>query len=94
MSVVMMIDNPNGSREIYERASSGMSLPLGGRVHLAGPGPDGGWRVIEVWASEEEARRFLRDELAPALRAAGAQGPPPSPQFWPLYRDATADVPA
>lgn len=94
MSVVMMIDNPNGSKEIYERASSSMTLPLGGSVHLAGPGPDGGWRVIEVWASEEEARRFLRDELAPALRAAGAQGPPPSPQFWPLYRGATAEVPA
>jgi len=94
MSVVMMIDNPSGSQEIYERASSGMSLPLGGSVHLAGPGPDGGWRVIEVWASEEEAHRFLRDALAPALRAAGAQGPPPSAQFWPLYRGETAGVPA
>jgi hypothetical protein len=93
MSVVMYIDNPYGSQEIYERASAGMDLPLGGSVHVAGPGPRGGWRVIEVWESEEEARRFLRDELAPALRAAGAQGPPPSPEFWPLHRCVTG-VPA
>jgi hypothetical protein len=93
MPVVMMIDNPYGSREIYERASAGMALPLGGTVHVAGPGPRGGWRVIEVWESEDEARRFLRDELAPALRAAGAQGPPPAPEFWPLHRCVTG-VPA
>ena len=89
MSVVMMIDNPNGSQEIYEKITSGMTLPLGGRVHVAGPGPQGGWRVIEVWETEEEARRFLRDEFAPALRAAGAQGAPPSPEFWPLHSCVT-----
>jgi hypothetical protein len=89
MSVVMMIDNPYGSQEVYERASSGMTLPLGGAVHVAGPGPQGGWRVIEVWEDEEEARRFLRDELAPVLRAAGAEGPPPPPEFWPLHRCVT-----
>jgi hypothetical protein len=89
MSVVMMIDNPYGSQEIYERASSGMTLPLGGSVHVAGPGPQGGWRVIEVWESEEEARRFLREELAPALRAAGAQGPPPAAEFRPVHRCVT-----
>ena len=42
MSVVMMIDNPNGSQEIYEKVASGFSLPLGGRVHVAGPRPGGG----------------------------------------------------
>src|SRR5687768_6807007 len=54
MSVVMMIDNPNGSQEIYEKVASGFSLPLGGRVHVAGPRPGGGWRVIEVWDTEDE----------------------------------------
>ena len=94
MSVVMMIDNPNGSQEIYEKVSSGFSVPLGGRVHVAGPRPGGGWRVIEVWDSEDEARRWLREDFAPAMRAAGAPGPPPDPQFWPLHRLATTDVPA
>ena len=94
MSVVMMIDNPNGSQEIYEKVASGLTLPIGGRVHVAGPRPGGGWRVIEVWATEEEARRFLRETFGPALRAAGAPGPPPEPEFWPLHRLATTGVPA
>jgi hypothetical protein len=51
MSVVMLIDNPNGSQEIYQKVSSGFTLPIGGRVHVAGPRPGGGWRVIEVWAT-------------------------------------------
>jgi hypothetical protein len=89
MSVVMMIDNPNGSREIYEKVASGLTLPIGGQVHVAGPRPGGGWRVIEVWDSEEEARRFLQEKFGPALRAAGAPGPPPEPEFWPLHRLAT-----
>jgi len=94
MSVVMMIDNPKGSQEIYEKVASGFTLPLGGRVHVAGPRPGGGWRVIEVWDTEEEARRWLREKFAPALRAAGASGSPPEPDFWPLHRLATSGVPA
>ena len=94
MSVVMMIDNPNGSQEIYEKVASGLTLPIGGHIHVAGPRPGGGWRVIEVWGTEEEARRFLREQFGPALRAAGAPGPPPEPEFWPLHRLATTGVPA
>jgi hypothetical protein len=94
MSVVMMIDNPHGSQEIYEKVVSSVTLPIGGRVHVAGPRPGGGWRVIEVFAGEEEGRRFLRENLGPALRAAGAPGPPPEPEFWPLHRLETTGVPA
>jgi hypothetical protein len=87
-----MIDNPNGSQEIYEKATSTLTLPIGGQVHVAGPRPAGGWRVIEVFPSEDDARRFLREKLGPALRAAGAAGPPPEPEFWPLHRLATTEV--
>ena len=94
MSVVMMIDNPNGSQEIYDKVASGVTLPIGGRVHLAGPRPGGGWRVIEVFDNEEQGRRFFREKLGPALRAAGAPGPAPEPEFWPLYNLTTTGVPA
>jgi hypothetical protein len=93
MSVVMLIDDPNGSQEIYEKVSSGFTPPIGGRVHVAGPRPGGGRRVIEVWAIEEEASRFLREEFGPAWRATGAPGPPREPEFWP-HRLATTGVPA
>jgi hypothetical protein len=94
MSVVMMIDNPNGSQEVYEKVASGVMLPIGGRAHLAGPRPGGGWRVIEVFDSEEQGRRFFREKLGPALRAAGATGPAPEPEFWTLHTLTTTVVPA
>ena len=87
MTVAMLLDNPNGSQELYEKLRSeiGLTKPAGGTVHLAGPGPDGGWRVLEVWDSVDEASAFLRDRFAPALRAAGYTGEPPQPQFWPVH---------
>ena len=86
MSVAMMIDNPAGSQEIYERIREQLSLekPAGGIFHAAGPSPNGGWRVIEVWDSEEQAKRFVNERLLPAFEAAGASSPPP-PQLWPIH---------
>lgn len=86
MSIAMMIDNPAGSRDLYERIldNLGSPVPLGGILHLAGPSPTGGWRVIEVWETPEQARQFLTQRFAPAIRAAGFEGPPPTPQLWPL----------
>ena len=45
----------------------------------------GGWRVIEVWESEEEANLFFQERFVPALRALGVSGPPPQRQFWPVH---------
>lgn len=85
--VAMLVDNPEGSQEIYDkvRGQLGLHKPAGGILHVAGPSPHGGWRVIEVWQSEAEALRFLRERFGPALKDAGATGPPPQPQFWPVH---------
>ena len=87
MAVAMMVDNPKGSQELYEqiRARLGLDKPAGGIFHVAGPSPTGGWRVIEVWESEEEANRFFLERFVPALQALGVSGPPPQPQFWPVH---------
>ena len=87
MAIAMMVDNPNGSQEIYDRARGllGLERPAGGIFHVAGPSPNGGWRVIEVWESEEDANRFLQERLKPAFEAIGVPGPPPTPQFWPAH---------
>lgn len=89
--VAMLLDNPNGSQEIYDkvRQSLGLDRPAGGIMHIAGPNLTGGWCVVEVWESQAEAIRFLTERLAPALKAAGASGPPPQPQFWPVYHHMT-----
>ena len=92
MTIAMLVDNPAGSRELYERILDKLDhdLPLGGTLHLAGPAPEGGWRVIEIWETPEEARRFLTERFAPALRAAGFEGLPPTPQFWPVLAHEAA----
>jgi hypothetical protein len=86
MAVAMLVDNPNGSQETYERVRAllGVERPVGGIFHLAGPSPNGGWRVIEVWDSEEEARDFLQGRLLPAFEAVGVPAPP-KPEFWPVH---------
>ena len=85
MTVAMMVDNPEGSQATYEkvRAQLGLERPAGGIFHVAGPSPNGGWRVIELWESEEEAKRFA-ERLRPAFEAVGATAPPP-PELWPVH---------
>jgi hypothetical protein len=86
MAVAMLVDNSNGSQETYDkiRERLGLQRPAGGLFHVAGPSPNGGWRVIEVWESEEDARRFVAERLAPAFEAVGAPAPPP-PELWPVH---------
>jgi hypothetical protein len=89
--VAMLVDNPYGSQEIYDKVREhlGLDKPAGGLLHVAGPSPTGGWRVIEVWESADAANRFLTERFLPALKAAGASGPPPQPQVWPVHRYMT-----
>lgn len=90
MAVAMLIDNPDGSQEIYEKLLTELGLDRpAGTVHVAGPSPTGGWRVIEVWESVEEASRFLKEQFVPALKAVGFTGRPPEPQFWPVHNHMT-----
>jgi hypothetical protein len=86
MAISMMVDNPEGSQEGYDavREKLGLEKPAGGIFHVAGPSPNGGWRVIEVWESEEDAKRFVKERLLPAFEAVGT-APPPPPQFWPVH---------
>jgi hypothetical protein len=86
----MLIDNPSGSQEIYEqlRERMGLDKPAGGIFHVAGPSPNGGWRVIEIWESEEDAKRFLAERLGPAAEAVGTPLPPP-PELWPVHKYMT-----
>ena len=88
MAIAMLVDNPAGSQELYERIRKqlgGMEAPAGGILHIAGPSPNGGWRVIEVFESEEDAGRFVKERFGPALEAVGFAGQRPQPQFWPVH---------
>ena len=87
MAIAVVVDNPDGSQESYEkvRAQLGLETPAGGIFHAAGPSPDGGWRVMEVWESQEDAMRFREERLMPAFDAAGVPRPAGPPQIWQLH---------
>jgi hypothetical protein len=87
VAIAMMVDNPEGSQEVYDKVRGllGLEKPAGGIFHVAGPSPNGGWRVIEVWESAEEANRFFQERFMPALQTLGLSGPPPPREFWPVH---------
>jgi hypothetical protein len=58
-----------------ERAESPSDWPVQGLLaHAAGEGPNG-FRVVDVWESEEAAREF-GEKLAPHVRDAGITAQP------------------
>ena len=77
MAIALVIDNPEGSQEIYEnvRAQLGLEGVRAGSSMRPGPSPNGGWRVLEVWESQENAMRFREERLMPAFDAAGVPRP-------------------
>ena len=91
MPVLMVHDGPGGTREQYEevgsRLTDGRGLnslsdwPTGGILsHAAGPTEDG-WRVVDVWESEEAFQRF-GEVIGPILQEVGMPG---QPQLFPLH---------
>ncbi len=84
MTIAMLVDNPEGSQQLYDKIRKQLDLeaPADGILHVDGPSPNGGWRVIELFESEEDASRFLKERFGPALEALGFAGRRPQPQFW------------
>jgi hypothetical protein len=85
MAVVMVHDGPGGTKEQYEqvvdRLTDGRGLnslddwPADGILsHTAGP-TDNGWRVIDVWESEEAFQSF-GEVIGPILHEVGIPGEP------------------
>ena len=85
MPVVMVHDSPGVTQEQYEqvgaRLTDGRGLsslsdwPVDGILsHAAGPTADG-WRVIDVWESEEAFQRF-GEVIGPVLQELAYPGQP------------------
>ncbi len=74
MAIGFIFNNPVQTQEQYdavvEQLNLAESLPEGWIFHAAGPTEDGGWRVVEVWESQEAADAFFQ-ELGPVLQNAG-----------------------
>jgi hypothetical protein len=96
MAVVLVHQGPDVTRSSYEqvvrsltgkeRADSPSDWPVEGLlVHAAGEGPNG-FRVVDVWESEEAAQRF-GEQLAPHLQEAGITA---EPEVYPAHTFVSA----
>ena len=85
MAVLMIGEVPNLTEEVYA-AMVGNMMPLmraskGFISHAGGPHPAGGWRVVEVWESEEDGQTWFEQNVKPNL-------PPdvvPDRTYFPLH---------
>ena len=64
-----------------EVAPDGKLAP-GALFHIGGP-IENGWRVVNVWETEDDARNFFRDRLSPLLERTGLPAPD-SQTWWPV----------
>jgi hypothetical protein len=92
MVVVAVFQDPSLTQERYEqsvnkltggksRVESPADWPVEGLlVHVAGQG-ENGFRVVDVWESEDALRRF-GETLMPILQDVGVQG---QPEVYPAH---------
>jgi hypothetical protein len=81
MAWAFVRDDPEATLELYDKveAELGDEAPAGLIIHVAGEGPEGGLRVIDVWESKEAYQRFRDERLLPAIeRVTGSR--PDSPE--------------
>jgi hypothetical protein len=90
MPVLMIAEVPNLNEEIYagllEQLKPRIQASKGFIAHSGGPNPAGGWRVVEMWETEEDGKTWFEDNVKPAL-------PPdivPERTYHPLHSAFTA----
>jgi hypothetical protein len=67
----MIAEVPNLTDEIYAGMLGQIKAPMraskGFISHAGGPSPAGGWRVVEVWESEEDGNKWFDENVKPNL---------------------------
>lgn len=86
MAIAMILEFPGGTQEQFEQVMVNLQLgaegPAGQLFHVDGP-IEGGWRVVDVWESQEAADTFFQEKLGRAMQQAGLTIP--HPQVWPVH---------
>jgi hypothetical protein len=85
MPVLMIGEVPNLTEETYA-GMVGQLMPLmrdskGFISHAGGPNPNGGWRVVEIWESEEDGQAWFDENVKPNL----PPGVVPNRQYFTLH---------
>lgn len=90
MPVLMIGDVPGMTEEVYAGMIGQLAPAIraftGFIAHAGGPSPDGGgWRVIEVWETEDDARRWFDENVEPNL----PPGVVPDRTYYPIHTAVT-----
>ncbi len=85
MAVLMIGEVPGLTEDVYAGMVGDM-MPLmraskGFLSHAGGPSPSGGWRVVEVWESQDDGEAWFDNNVKPNL----PPGITPDRQYHPLH---------
>lgn len=71
MPVLMIAEVPELTEDIYAGMIGDlkpkMQASKGFIAHSGGPNPGGGWRVVEIWDTEEDGQNWFEDNVRPNL---------------------------
>ncbi len=76
------------TQEQYEQLVQGLGLSgpaEGALIHVCGPTSDGGWRIADVWESQEAFERFANEQFSPRAQARGFPQPSKREFFEPFH---------
>jgi len=93
MAIAVMQDFPGGTQQQYNQVNDqvlaqlnlGGNTPQGCLFHTAGP-IEGGWRILDVWESQDALNTFLAT-LRPIAQSVGI--PQPQVTIWPIHNILT-----
>jgi hypothetical protein len=88
MAVGVFMEFPGVTWEQYEQLVQDLALsgpPEGMLTHVCGPTSDGGWRMVDVWESQEAFERFANELLIPRAQAHGFPQPSKREFFEPFH---------
>ena len=81
----MSAEQYDGLMEVMGLSEKGAIGAAGAVAHIAGPTDGGGWRVVDVWDSQEAADAFYASDRFAPVRAA-AEGGVMTSTPWPVHR--------
>ena len=88
MAVVMRMEWPEVTREQYDAAVELVGwerdVPRGA-IHHVSFFDEGGFKVVDVWESEEDFQTFVDNRLMPGIAQLGIEGEP-KVTFTPAHR--------
>ena len=86
MAMAQLLEFRGGAAEqwhaLHQVVAPDGKLAAGALFHVGGP-INGGWRVVNIWESEDASQTFFPDRLMPVLQERGLPGPE-SVSWWPV----------